>query len=101
MAGIELSQMELVEVSDAISEVLGRIIAAGDPDKHETKYGTLTLLHQAQAKITPIALGFKIEETAWCQERLNEIKAIRRKQRLPVEPTAAEYSRWQSGVTPR
>lgn len=88
-------------VSDAISEVLGRLISTGDPEKHETKYGTLTLLSRAQAKLLPDLVGFTEEAPAWWTERLVQINAIRRKQRLPVEPAKVELARWHSGVAPR
>ncbi len=88
-------------VSDAISEVLARLISTGDPEKHETKYGTLTLLSRAQAKLLPDLVDFTEEAPAWWTERLVQINAIRRKQRLPVEPSDTEAARWHAGVTPR
>ena len=47
---IEFSKCELTEISDAISATLDKALAAGDPEHHETQYGTLTLLHEALRK---------------------------------------------------
>lgn len=95
------SQIELVEISDAISEVLGRLITSGDPEKNESTYGTLTLLHEAQAKCLPVAFGFKLDDMPWGSEQAQQIAAIRVKQGLPEKPTVTERSRWASTVTAR
>lgn len=101
MNDVIFSQIELVEISDAISEVLGRLISNDDPEKHESQYGTLTLLHEAQAKLTPAAFGFALDQTSGGPERSAKIAEIRRKQGLPEYPTDTERARWTSSVTPR
>jgi hypothetical protein len=101
MESITFSQNELVEISDAISEVLGRLLASGDPEQHETKYGTLTLLHEAQGKLLPGAFGFSHNDVDWAVEQFDRIKVARVKQGLPETPTYAERLRWASTVSPR
>lgn len=97
----KFSQIELVEIGDAISEVLTRLIETGDPEQHESKYGTLTLLHEAQAKLTPVAFGFSLDQTSWGPEREAEIVEIRRKQGLPDKATDVERAYWAATVAPR
>lgn len=92
---IDLTHQELMEVSDAITDVLNRSLAAGDPEGHEKRYGTLTLLHEAQAKIMPVAFNFRIEDTDWGPARAREIAELRVRQGLPEIPTAAERSGWR------
>lgn len=52
---INFTSLELIEISDAISAALDRALAGGDPEGHEKRYGMLTVLHEAQSKILPVA----------------------------------------------
>ncbi|NTB05862.1 hypothetical protein [Agrobacterium tumefaciens] len=97
----QFTQNELVEVGDAISAMITKMISAGDLERHEAQYGTLTLLHEAQAKLLPSVFGFTHDETSWGAEQLSEIRAIRKKQGLPEIPTSVERARWASGISVR
>lgn len=92
---IEFTRLELIEISDSISATLDRYLAAGDPERHEKKYGTLTLLHEAQTKILPAAFGFTIDDTHWGPARVQQIAELRIEIGLPVTPTAAERRSWR------
>lgn len=92
---MNLTRNELIEISDAISATLDRYLADGDTERHEKQYGTLTLLHEAQGKILPDALGFSLEDTAWGPQRAKKISDLRIKMGLPQVPTAAERSGWR------
>ena len=92
---IEFTRLELIEISDSISATLGQYLAAGDTERHEKRYGTLTLLHEAQAKILPTAFGFTIDDTPWGPARAQQIAQLRVEMGLPVIPTAAERSGWR------
>lgn len=92
---IDFTRLELIEISDTISAALNRALAEGDPEGHEKRYGTLTLLHEAQAKILPAAFGFTIDDTPWGPERSTRIAALRVAQGLPETPSAAERSGWR------
>lgn len=94
-APIEFSKGELIEISDAIVHELAHYLDSGDPEHHEKKYGTLTLLHEAQAKILPIAFGFTLYDTTWGPERAKRIAALRIEMGLPEIPTVAERSGWR------
>lgn len=82
---IDFTQNELIEISDAISATLDRYLADGDPENHEKKYGTLTLLHKAQAKILPAAFGFSIDDTPWGPARAKQIKDLRAAKNIETE----------------
>ncbi len=92
---VEFSRCELAEISDVISAALDKTLAAGDPDHNETKSGTLTLLHEAQAKIFTGIFSFGIDDTTWGPERANAIAALRRAQGLPKVATTQERMKWQ------
>ncbi len=92
---IEFTRLELLEISDAISATLGQYLAAGDTERHEKRYGTLTLLHEAQAKILPAAIGFTIDDTPWGPARAQQIAKLRVGMGLPETPTTAERSGWR------
>lgn len=92
---IEFTRLELMEISDSISATLDRYLAAGDTERHEKQYGTLTLLHEAQAKILPAAFGFTIDDTPWGPARAQQIAELRVEMGLPEAPTAAERSGWR------
>lgn len=91
----EFTRAELIEISDAISHELDHYLDSGDPERHEKQYGTLTLLHEAQAKILPVAFNFTLDDTTWGHERVQRISDLRRKMGLPEKPTAAERSGWR------
>ena len=97
----QFSQIELVEIGDAISETLGRLLSSGDTDRNESQYGTLTLLHEAQGKLLPVALGFSHHDVDWAYEQAERIKKIRVGQGLPALPDDSERARWSSTVTAR
>ena len=84
---IDFTRDELIEISDAISESLDRYLSAGDPENHEKKYNTLTLLHRAQAKILPVAFGVTIDDTPWGPARAQQINDLRVAKRLKPRPT--------------
>ncbi|MDT3708143.1 MAG: hypothetical protein ROZ09_15075 [Thiobacillus sp.] len=92
---IEFTKSELIEISDAISATLDRYLSAGDTERHEKQYGTLTLLHEAQAKILPVAFSFTLADTAWGPERAQRIADLRIEMGLPATPTEAERSGWR------
>lgn len=92
---IEFTKLELIEISDSISATLDRYLAAGDTERHERRYGTLTLLHEAQAKILPDAFGFTIKDTPWGPARAQQIAELRVGMGLPETPTAAERNGWR------
>ena len=92
---IEFTRLELIEISDSISSTLSQYLAAGDPERHEKRYGTLTLLHEAQTKILPAAVGFTIEDTPWGPARAQQIAELRVGMGLPETPTAAERNGWR------
>lgn len=92
---IDLTRNELMEISDAITHELDHHLDSGDPERLEQKYGTLTLLHEAQSKILPVAFNFRIEDTDWGSRRAQRIAELRVLQGLPEIPTAAERSRWR------
>lgn len=92
---IDFTRLELIEISDAISAALDRALAEGDPEGHEKRYGMLTLLHEAQAKILPVAFNFRIDDTDWGPERAQQIAALRVAQGLPETPSAAERTGWR------
>lgn len=92
---IDFSRGELTEISDAISATLDRALAAGDPEHHETQYGTLTLLHEAQTKIIAGIFSFGINDTTWGPERAKAIAALRLAQGLPEVATTQERLKWQ------
>lgn len=50
MPELNFTQSELVEISDAVNVVITRLLASGDSDQNEKKYGTLTLLRSAQGR---------------------------------------------------
>lgn len=83
---IEFTKLELIE----ISATLGQYLAGGDTERHEKQYGTLTLLHEAQAKILPAAFGFTIDDTPWGSARAQQIAELRVEMGLPETPTTAE-----------
>lgn len=95
MSGIDLTRNELIEISDAISATLDRYLSAGDHEQHEKKYGTLTLLHEAQGKILPVAFSFTLADTAWGPARAQQIAKLRVGMGLPEHPTSAERSGWR------
>lgn len=101
MPELNFTQSELVEITDAINEVIDRILASGDSDQYETKYGTLTLLQSAQAKIMPAAFGFHPDDTIWGPVQAKQIEAIRVQQGLPEEAGAGEVALWAATVTRR
>lgn len=94
-SAIGFSRSELIEISDAISSVLDLALCKGDPDGHEKRYGTLTLLHEAQAKILPVAFSFTINNTVWGPARSQQIADLRVAQGLPAAPTNSERAGWQ------
>lgn len=98
MIALNLNKNHFYEISDAITAHLDSYLETGDPEQHETKYGTLTLLNEAQAELYEKFQSAKIEECLWYPDRLKKIQAIRRKQKLPIEPTANERSRWAMGT---
>lgn len=59
------------------------------------KYGTLTLLHEAQAKILPVAFSFTINDTTWGPARSQQIADLRVAQGLSAAPTNSERAGWQ------
>lgn len=93
-----LSRNHLYEISDAISSHLDAYFESGDPEKHESKYGTLTLLNESQCEIMKNGLGIDAVTTIWYPERLQKIKNIRASQNLPPEATQSERVKWQSGT---
>lgn len=92
---IEFTKSELIEISDAISHELDHYLDSGDHERHEKQYGTLTLLHEAQAKILPVAFGFTLDDTTWGPERAQRIAELRIQMGLKATPTAAERSGWR------
>jgi hypothetical protein len=92
---IEFTKSELIEISDAISATLDRYLADGDTERHEKQYGTLTLLHEAQAKIMPVAFRFTLDDTDWGPARAQRIAELRVEMGLPETPTEAERSGWR------
>ncbi len=101
MSELNFTQSELVEISDAINEVLARLLGSNDPSQDEKKYGTLTLLQSAQSKIMPAAFGFRPDDTPWGPEQAKRIEAIRTQQGLPEKATAGEIAHWAATVTRR
>lgn len=101
MSELNFSQSELVEISDAINEVITRLLGSGDPDQNEKKYGALTLLQSAQAKIMPAAFGFHPDDTIWGPDQAKRIADIRVKQGLPEQASAGEVTHWAATVTRR
>lgn len=98
MPTVDFTKSELIEISDAISEVLRRKISERDKERDELRYGMLTLLHEAQAKILPVAFGFTHADTPWAEAQEAEIIAIRREQGLPDTATAHERQYWRAGT---
>lgn len=92
---IGFSRAELIEISDSISAALGLALSTGDPERHEKRYGTLTLLHEAQAKILPVAFSFTINDTPWGPARSQQIADLRVAQGLSAAPTNSERAGWQ------
>lgn len=90
MADIDFTRDELVEISDAISATLGRYLSTGDPENHEKKYNTLSLLHQAQAQILPAVFGFSIDDTPWGPARARQINDLRVAKGLNPRPLRKE-----------
>lgn len=99
MPSVEFSVPELAEISDAISLMIRKTLADGDADGHEKKYGTLTLLQEAQAKILPVTFGFTASDTSWAVEQAEQIKAVRRACGLPYEATDGERSVWAATLS--
>lgn len=95
LAEVVLGHAELMEISDAISAALEIYFQTGDPEDHEKSYGTLTLLHEVQAKIVPHAFGFSLDETEWGPARAQKIAALRVKKGLPTKPTTKERQGWR------
>lgn len=91
----EFTRAELIEISDAISHKLSHYLDSGDPERHEKQYGTMTLLHEAQAKILPVAFNFTLDDTVWGPERAQRISELRSEMGLPKKPTAAERMGWR------
>lgn len=91
---INFTYLELIEISDAISAALDLALAKGDPEGHEKRYGMLTVLHEAQTKILPVALNFHINDTEWGPARARQIAALRIAQGLPETPSDAERMGW-------
>lgn len=98
MPQLVLSQSELVEISDAIAEMIRKTLADDDAEMHEKKYGTLTLLQETQGKIMPLAFGFHPEETVWGPEQAKHIVEVRRRQGLPDRATEGERQMWAATV---
>lgn len=96
MPDLNFSVPELAEISDAISLMIRETLADGDAEGYETKYGTLTLLQDAQAKILPVAFGFGPSDTSWAASQAEQIKSVRRAWGLPVEATDGERRVWAS-----
>ena len=92
---LALTRAELMEISDVISSALDAYLQTGDPEDHEKSYGTLTLLHEVQAKIVPHAFGFSLDETEWGPARAQKIAALRVKKGLPTKPTTKERQGWR------
>jgi|GEM_PF-6862660 len=92
---INFTSLELIEISDAISAALDRALAGGNPEGHEKRYGMLTVLHEAQSKILPVAFNFRIDETPWGPARARQIAALRVAQSLPETPSATERTGWR------
>ncbi len=84
-----------MEISDAITHELDHHLDSGDPELLEQKYGTLTLLHEAQAKILPVAFNFTLADTDWGPQRAQRIAELRVGMGLPETPTPAERSGWR------
>ncbi|WP_018079188.1 hypothetical protein [Thiobacillus denitrificans] len=101
MPSIDFSQSELVEISDAITEMIRKTLADGDAEMHEKKYGTLTLLQEAQGKIMPVAFGFHPDETMWGPEQTKRIVKVRQRQGLPDKATETERKMWAATVSRR
>lgn len=97
----QFSQSELVEISDAIGHAIRHTLNDGDASQNEKKYGTLTLLQDAQAKILPVAFGFHPRETIWGPEQARRIVEIRRGQGLPDQATPFEREIWAATVSRR
>ena len=95
---MDFTKSELVEISDVISAALDKYLVDGDPEKHERSYGTLTLLHEAQAKILPAIFRFSINDVPWGPERAEKIASLRVGQGLPAQPTDEERCYWNSTV---
>lgn len=98
---LTFTQNELVEISDAIVQAIRKTLADGDASQDEKKYGTLTLLQEAQAKIMPVAFGFHPAETVWGAEQAKRIAEIRKQQGLPDKATDAERQMWAATVSRR
>lgn len=94
---LELSKAHLYEIYDAISHEIDLHFKTGDVDHNEKKYGTLTLLNEAQCEIGK-HMNVNPIECPWYSERLNTIKAIRKNQGLPEEATEGERRVWASTV---
>ncbi len=96
MPTMDFTGSELIEISDAISEVIRRRISENDKERDELKYGMLTLLYEAQAKILPVAFGFTHADTPWTAAQEAQIEAIRRQQGLPDKATVHERQGWRT-----
>lgn len=95
---MNFTKSELVEISDVISAALDKYLVDGDPEQHERSYGTLTLLHEAQAKILPTIFKFSINDVPWGPARAEKIASIRVGQGLSAQATDEERRYWNSTV---
>lgn len=96
MPDLNFSVPELAEIADAISLMIDKTLANGDTEGHEKKYGTLTLLQDAQAKILPVTFGFAPSDTSWAAPQAEQIKSVRRAWGLPDDATDGERRVWAS-----
>lgn len=92
---IDFTHLELIEISDAISAALDLALAKGDPNGHEKRCGMLTVLHEVQTKIMPVAFNFRIEDTDWGPARARQIAALRVAQGLSETPSDTERTGWR------
>lgn len=94
---VKLTKAHIYEMFDAISHEIDSHLKTGDIDHNESKYGTLSLLNEAQCELAK-HMNITPEECPWYSDRVNAIKAIRKNQGLPPVATEGERRAWSLTV---